>query len=163
MMQFEPAVSLRAEVLNAELNGRPVAFRVEKSAADQHVIVKFGVYGGPNTLRICVRDDFGLSYASQLPALGSTSEGLRFLNEKWSESRDMLTLELEGAAGNTYELAVWNGAQLASAEGAEFVKSGEDALKLQITMPQGDGSILTKQTVVLHFVEKSGKGKAKKP
>jgi glycogen debranching enzyme len=162
-MQFEPAVSLRAEVLNAELNGRPVAFHMEKSDVDQHVIVKFGVYGGPNTLRIRLRDDFGLSYAPELPALGARSEGLRFLKETWNESRDMLTLELEGAARHTYELSVWNGGQLASAEGAEFAKSGEGALKLRVAMPQGDGSILTKQTVVLHFAEKTGKGKARKP
>src|SRR3989441_1214792 len=76
-MDFEPAVSLKAEVLGAELNERPVPFRVEANGTDQHVQVHFGVYGGPNTLRIRLRNDFGVSYTSELPALGSASEGLR--------------------------------------------------------------------------------------
>jgi glycogen debranching enzyme len=161
-MLFEPEVSLRAEVVSAELNGRPVAFRVEKNDEDQHVVVKFGVYGGPNTLRIRVRDDFGVSYDLQLPALGSTSLGLRFLSQTWNPTRDTLTLELEGAAGNTYELSTWDGAQLASAEGAEIVKTSEGALKLKVVMPQSEGSMLARQTVVLHFAAKAGKGKTKK-
>src|SRR2546426_3183461 len=57
-MDFEPAVSLRAEVLGAELNGRPVAFDVERHGTDQHVLVHFGVNGGQNTLRIRLRNDF---------------------------------------------------------------------------------------------------------
>src|SRR5467141_4800255 len=47
-MDFEPAVSLKAEVLGAELNERPVPFKVEANESDQHVLVHFGVNGGPN-------------------------------------------------------------------------------------------------------------------
>src|SRR2546429_3493825 len=79
-MDFGPAVSLRAEVLGAELNGRPVAFDVERHGTDQHVLVHFGVNGGQNTLRIRLRNDFEVSYTSEMPELCSTSDGLRNLS-----------------------------------------------------------------------------------
>src|SRR5205085_7788502 len=36
-INFQPAISLRAKVLSATLNGRPASFHVEANAADQHV------------------------------------------------------------------------------------------------------------------------------
>jgi hypothetical protein len=161
-VELEPAVSLRAEVLSAELNGRPVAFRAEGNGNDQHVAVKFGVYGGPNTLRIHVRNDFGVSYAAKLPPLGSRSEGLRFLNQDWNGPQDELTLQLEGAPEKSYELSVWNAGQLISAEGAEIVNTAQGRTKLRVSFPAGGGSSLVKQTVVLHLAAKAGKGKTKK-
>ena len=162
-VEFEPAVSLRADALSAELNGRPVAFRAEANGSDQHIVVRFGVYGGPNTLRIRMRDDFGVSYAAELPSLGSPSEGLRFLNQSWNEGKDQLTLDLEGAAGHSYDLAVRNGAQLASAEGAEIVKTAEGGMKLRVVMTEAENGAPVKQTVVLHLTPKVRRGKAKKP
>lgn len=150
---FAPAVSLRAKVLGVELNGRPVSFRAEANADDQHVRVKFGVYGGPNELRIRLRDDFGLSYKSRLPALGSASEGLRILGESWNDARDTLTLEVQGQAGNSYELAMWNGKQVASADGAELESEGGSET-LRISLPEENGQPYTKQTVVLRFTAK---------
>src|SRR5207253_4753138 len=121
-MDFEPAVSLRAEVLGAELNGRPVAFDVERHGTDQHVLVHFGVNGGQNTLRIRLRNDFEVSYTSEMPELGSTSDGLRILSETWTDPHNLAFLKLEGKVGRTYELSVWGGNQLTAAEGAELVK-----------------------------------------
>src|SRR5260370_15540774 len=64
-MDFEPAVSLKAEILGAELNGRPVPFRVEANGTDQHVLVHFGVYGGPETLPVPLADYFVVRYKTE--------------------------------------------------------------------------------------------------
>ena len=90
-LDFQPALSLRAEVVSASLNGRPIAFTVEPNDTDQHLHVRFPVYGGPSVLRVQVRHDFTISYTPHLPTLGSQSEGLRILSEEWSSSRDQLT------------------------------------------------------------------------
>src|SRR5207302_10238903 len=72
-MDFEPAVSLRAEILGAEWNGRAVPFKVEASGSDQHVLVHFGVNGGSSTLRVRLRNVFGMSYSSEPADSGSCS------------------------------------------------------------------------------------------
>ncbi|HUL15383.1 MAG TPA: hypothetical protein VLV88_05260 [Terriglobales bacterium] len=161
-VEFEPAVSLRADVLSAEMNGRPLAFRAEANGNDQHIVVKFGVYGGPNTLRIRMHNDFGVSYDPRLPQLGSTSQGLRFLRQSWNEVKDQLTLEVEGVPGHSYQLAVWNGAQLASAEGAEIVKAAGGKMELRVSMPGASNDVPMRQAVLLHLTPKARRGKTKK-
>src|SRR5881296_3830579 len=99
IIDFQPAVSLRAKVLGVEFNGHPLPFRVHSNAADQHVTVRFPVYGGPNVLRIRLKNDSGLSFNSTLPPLGARSRGLRVVSESWNPSLDALTLDVSGAAG----------------------------------------------------------------
>src|SRR5207249_2150737 len=50
--EFRPAISLRARVQKADLNGKPVPFQVETRGSDQHVVVKFRVGAGKHFLRI---------------------------------------------------------------------------------------------------------------
>src|SRR5947208_3701598 len=111
-IEFSPALSPRARVTGAELNGRPVPFHPERNAADQHVTVRFPVYGGPNVLRIRLKNDSGLSVNSTLPPLGARSRGLRVVSESWNPSLDALTLDVSGAAGGHYELDLWNPEQI---------------------------------------------------
>ena len=162
-MDFEPAVSLRAEILGAELNGRAVPFKVEASGSDQHVLVHFGLNGGQNTLRIRLRNDFGVSYTSDLPALGSASEGMRILSETWTGPHNLIFLKLEGKAGRTYELSVWGGEQLTAAEGAELVKMADGSVKLLVSFVEGSSKAPQMKTVTLDFRTKPGEHKAKKP
>ena len=162
-MDFAPAVSLKAEVLGAELNGRPVPFRVEANGTDQHVLVHFGVYGGPNTLRIRLRNDFGVSYTSELPTLGSASEGLRILSETWTSPHNIVSLKLEGRVGRTYELSVWGGNQLTAAEGGELVKMADGSVKLLVSFIEGSSKAPQMKSVALDFRAKSGEQKPKKP
>ena len=152
-LAFAPAVSLRAKVLGVELNGRPVPFHAEANADDQHVVVKFGVYEGANELRIRLRDDFGLSYRSHLPALGSASDGLRILAESWNDAKDALTLEVQGRAGSSYELTTWNGRQVASVDGAELERTADRPTKVRISMAAGAGARFANAIVVLHFAQ----------
>jgi hypothetical protein len=151
-LEFSPALALRARISGAELNGRNISFTVQKNAEDQHVVVKFPVPGGSSTLRLTVRNDFGLSIHSELPALGSASEGLRVVSETWSENLDSLRLDVSGRPGKTYDLDLWNPAQVRAVDGGTLPKS--DQPRLQISFPGGGGQDYTHQQVVIHFIEK---------
>lgn len=132
-VNFSPAFSLRAQVMSVEMNGRPLPFKMQANANDQHLQLRFPVYDGPNTLLIHVKNDFGLALNNDLPPLGSASRGLRVISESWNSSRTQLTVELSGRAGSRYELSVWNSTQISSIDGATLTKAG----KIAIQMPQG--------------------------
>ena len=151
-LEFSPALSLRARVAGAELNGRKTPFTVQKNAEDQHVSMKFPVARGSSTLRLAVRNDFALSIHSELPALGSTSKGLRVVSESWTDNLDTLRLDLSGRPGKTYELDLWNSAQVRSVDGGTLPKS--DRPRLQISFPGGAGQDYAHQQVVFHFAER---------
>ncbi|MFX8366255.1 hypothetical protein ABTL85_19020, partial [Acinetobacter baumannii] len=85
---FEPALSPRAQVASAELNGKPVAFRVEAHGTDQHLILRTSIPAGTSRLRVKLRNDFGSAYVTGLPAPGEKSNGLRILSESWSTQGD---------------------------------------------------------------------------
>jgi len=125
--------------------------------------VHFGVYGGPNTLRIRLRNDFGVSYTSELPTLGSASEGLRILSETWTSPHNIVSLKLEGRVGRTYELSVWGGNQLTAAEGGELVKMADGSVKLRVSFVEGSSKAPQMKSVALDFRAKSGEQKPKKP
>ncbi len=152
-IEFRPAISPRAKVLKAELNGKPVPFRIEANANDQHVVVNFSVEQGKNLLRIYIRNDFGFSAPASLPPLGSTSRGLRILSETWSPSKDQLTLEVSGAAGAEYELKLWNPGQIDKLEGAELGDTSEGRT-LRIRIPPRDSEPYPHSKVVIHFSAK---------
>ncbi len=161
-VEFSPALGLRAEVVSAEMNGRPVPFKVAKNDLDQHVTVRFSVYGGPNTLRIRVKNDFGLSLDSELPPMGSASRGLRVLSESWTPTLDRMELEVSGKAGSEYEMSVWDPAQASSVEGAELVKSRE-AAKIKIRFPAESSEPYPHEKIIIHFSGKppTERGKTK--
>ncbi|HLO06002.1 MAG TPA: hypothetical protein VK198_05165, partial [Terriglobales bacterium] len=154
-LEFSPALSLRAQILGAEVNGRKVPFQVNKSDVDQHVGVKFPVASGETRLRLRIRDDFGLSISPVLPALGSASQGLRVLSESWAPARDTLTLEVSGAQGRQYEIGVRNAAQVASVEGAELVKIDADSARMNLTIPASTSELNPHEKIVIHFISKA--------
>jgi len=148
-VEFSPALSLRAQVIGAELNGRSLPFKLQANANDQHVALRFPIYGGPNTLVIRVKNDFAISASNALPSLGNASRELRILSETWNSVRDQLTLDTSGIPGGQYQLAVWNAGQISSVEGAELSKLG----KLQIRFPRGSDEVYVHQKIVIHLVE----------
>jgi hypothetical protein len=156
-LEFEPALSLRAEVVSASLNGRPIAFKVKSNDTDQHLQVRFPVYGGPSVLRIQVRHDFAISYSSRLPLPGARSEGLRILAEQWSSSRDQLTLNLEGLPGKTYELFVSQGKEIASVEGGTLRKS-DNVVDASLVSPVSGNEAYVRSTLILRFASRASKG-----
>jgi len=156
-IEFSPAISLRAKVQKAELNGQAIPFHVEANSIDQHVVVTFPLKQGKNLLRIYLRNDFGLSPPASLPPLGNTSRGLRILSEAWSPSKDQLTLEISGAAGGEYELKLWNPGQIEKLEGAELGRTPAGQT-LRIRIPPSDSEPYPHSKVVIHFSAKVPRG-----
>ena len=152
-LDFHPAVSLRAKILGATLNGHPVPFHVEPNALDQHVLVRISLSSGVNTLHIRLKDDFGLAYDSTLPALGSTSEGLRIVSETWSPPHDHLTLSVSGCAGRTYRLSVWNPAQIASVSGAKLAKGPDGLSNLVVEFPPNATDPVAHERISIQFLK----------
>jgi hypothetical protein len=155
--EFQPALSLRAEVLSASLNDRPIPFRVQPNDTDQHLQIRFPVYGGPNVLRVQVRHDFAITYTSQMPVPGARSEGLRILSENWSSSSDQLTLSLEGLPGKSYELSLFQGKEVASVDGGTLRKADHAADSVIVSLPAGNDASV-RSTLVLRFAPRSAKG-----
>ena len=152
-VEFAPAVSLRAKVLGAALNGRPVPFHVQANSVDQHVLVRIPVSGRANTLRIRLKDDFGVAYTSTLPAIGATSEGLRVVSETWTPARDRLTLAVSGRSGSQYRLSVWNAGQIASVAGAKLFKEPDAGAQLVVEFPKDLAEPVAHATISLQFVK----------
>jgi len=150
-LDFEPALSLRAKVLGVEVNGRAGAFRVDANEVDQHVVVHVAVREGTTTVRIRVKNDFGVVYETGLPKLGEKSSGLRILGEEWSADRNSLTLEVSGQAGNAYELSVWNGQQVRSVEGASFNDTAGLGSVARVPIPGPAGTGYQTSKVIFHF------------
>jgi len=151
-LEFSPAISLRTEVTGAETNGRRAPFRLQETEFDKHPSVRLSLNKGKNTLHIRLRNDFGIAYADSLPALGGASRGLRVLSESWTPARDALTLEVAGAAGHIYRLAVWGPEQVNSVEGAELK---EGVLSAQIAASSSDP--YPRQKITIHFVTQAGR------
>ncbi|HKT47118.1 MAG TPA: hypothetical protein VJP87_06295 [Candidatus Acidoferrales bacterium] len=148
-LEFNPALSLRAKVRGAELDGKAVALHVQANDRDQHVLVHIPLTSGKHHLRIRVAEDFAVSFSSALPPLGSESEGLRILSETWSAAKDQLTLELAGAAGKSYALSVWNPAQIRSIEGGEM--EGASDTKIGVTIAPQGAQKYPHQKLTIHF------------
>ena len=155
-LEFSPALSLRAEVLSATLNGRPIDFKLVPNESNQHLEVRFPVHDGASLLRVQVRHDFSVTYSSDLPALGSRSEGLRILSEQWSSSRDQLTLHLEGRPGKTYELLVSPGKEILSVEGGTLRKTGE-VVEALLVGPVSRNEVYVRNTLTFHFTSRATK------
>jgi len=152
-IDFQPAISLRAKVLSVTLNSRPAQFHLQPSDTDQHVLVRIPLSAEASTLRIRLKDDFGLDCDSILPALGSTSEGLRIVSEAWLPSHDRLRLAVSGRAGHQYRLSVWNPAQIASVSGAKLSKGPDGKAELLVQFPSSGTESFAHATISLQFVK----------
>jgi len=150
-LDFSPAVSLRTEVVSVELNGRSQPFHVAASASDRHFSLRIPLTQPTSTLRMRLKNDFGVSFSNVLPALGSASEGLRVLAETWNASRSQLTLSLSGLPGKTYELLVWNPSQVASVKGGKLAPAAQDRASLVVEFPAATAESYVHQDVVLNF------------
>jgi glycogen debranching enzyme len=162
-LEFQPALSLRAEVVGVELNGHSIPFQVKANDSDQHLVTQFSVTSSSNILKIRVRDDFAVSYTSELPELGRKSEGLRILSENWNTARNQLALELQGIAGHTYDLSLFNGKEITRVEGGTLSKSAEGTEKLSVTLQGAGQTEYVRGTLVLHFPAAAGKHPAATP
>jgi glycogen debranching enzyme len=153
-LQFSPAVSLRAKITGVRLNGRALPFQIQANSSDQHVTVNVPIVGDRDVVEIQMKNNFELSEAPTLPALGSASYGLRVLSESWSPNRDTLTLLLSGAAGKSYEISAWNPDQISSIDGAELERKTGTQAKVRVQLPASVPGIDSRATVIFHFAAK---------
>jgi glycogen debranching enzyme len=160
-VEFEPALSLRARVLSAELSGHAVPFHMQNHGTDQHVITHVSVPPGTTRLRIRIANDFGVSYQPELPQLGSPSEGLRILSESWSDSNDQLTLSISGSPETDYEFSVSNPREVSFVDGAELVREGDSGW-LHLITPIADTHNSAHATITIHFAERNRRNKSPK-
>jgi hypothetical protein len=151
-LEFYPSVSLRAQITGVDVNGRPAPFQVEPSAEDQHVRVRFAIFEGDNTVRIRLRDDFGLDFTNFLPALGARSRSVKIISQSWRANHNLLTLRLAGVGGQHYDFAVRNPVQIASVDGAEVVKLAGGLRVLRVSFPATSRSAYENFTVIVHLV-----------
>ena len=150
-LDYQPAISARAKVLGVEGNGKPLEYHVTATEADQHVMIHATLAGKTNTIRIRMKNDFGIAYHLTLPPLGERSQGLRILTETWSPSRDALTLECSGAPGASYDLPLWNPKQVTSVEGAKLVEARGLGTVAHIELPVSDAQSFAHARVTFHF------------
>ncbi len=150
-LQFSPGLSLRARITAVRLNGRALPFHIEANSCDQHVTVDLPLAGDRNTIEIQMKNDFELGVSSTLPALGSTSQGLRVISESWSANRGALTLLLSGASGASYELSAWNPEQISSIEGGELEQKAGAEGKIRVKLPVSAPGADPQAKVIFHF------------
>jgi glycogen debranching enzyme len=154
-IDFQPALSLRAKVLGVTLNGRAAPFHVQTNSVDQHVLARIPLSTGANSLRIRLKEDFGLAYNSTLPVLGAASEGLRIVSETWSPSRDRLTIAASGLAGRQYRLSAWNASQIATVSGARLLKGPDGRSDLVVEFPTNASERVARRTISIQFAPPS--------
>jgi glycogen debranching enzyme len=160
-LDFNPAISLRANVIAVELNGHAVPFRIAPNSEDQHVQVSAQLGAGSNELRIRTRNDFGLAVPYLKPEAGDASRNLRVVRESWSTYRDTLTEELEGIAGETYVIDVMGQEQVRSIEGGDVVQSPDGRSGIRVRIPDatsGDKEYASTK-VVIHLTQISESAK----
>ena len=174
-LDFSPAISLRSEVVYVEVNGNIlrseffattatttdqrekmsavhyVPVRAVANATDRHVTVRIHLTQAATTVRMHVKRDFDVGFSNKLPLLGNASEALRVLSETWNSSHTQLTLSLSGVAGKTYELSVWNPAQIASIKGGKLGEVRGDQAALAIEFPPQNPEAYVPNDVVLNF------------
>jgi hypothetical protein len=148
---FSPAIGLRAVVTGAQVNGHSVPYKVTESEIDQHVIVRFRADRGTSTLRIMIHNDFELGVHTELPPLGSSSAGLRVINESWTPVRDALELTLAGMSGEVYEMDVLGASQVKNVEGGELANVPSGLGKLRIHIAPAQDHAYKQVKILFHF------------
>jgi hypothetical protein len=153
-LDFSPALSLRAQVTGVEMNGRRLPSRINKNTVDQHVNVHVPLASsGNSTVKIRVKNDFGLDIESQMPSLGTASQGLRAIAESWGTSGKTMTAEFEGVPGRDYDVVVWNPQQVTAVDGGVLSRKEQPVGNLRITIPTSTEPF-AHLTVTFHFAGK---------
>ncbi|HKV61840.1 MAG TPA: hypothetical protein VJO16_08005 [Candidatus Acidoferrum sp.] len=140
-------------VWNAQVsvNGKEERFDQQISSEDHHVKIRFTLKEGENLVRVRAPRDFGVTYESQLPELGSKSQGLRILSETVVDAYSPMELTVEGRQGASYDLDIWNPELIESVQGAELVKDAAGGTKLRVRFPESTEREYVRQRVVITF------------
>jgi len=154
-LTLSPAISPRTQIASVDVDGHHTPFKLNPSSQDQHPTITLKLTNTTTKAVFHLHNDFGITQNTTLPALGSSSESLNIVSESWNTGHDTLTLDLASAGSGTYELSLWNPAQIASAEGATLTKASLEKGSLQITVTPHAGEAIHHQQAVLHFINTS--------
>ena len=147
---FSPAISPRARVISATVDGRAAKFSLETNSADQHVKLTVPV-SAHTRIQLTLQNDFDFAVPVVLPNPGEPSRGLRVISESWAAAHDQLTLSLEGTPGSIYELALRGAEQIRNVEGGELAQSASGQKILRVSFPGATATDYAKRTIVLRF------------
>ncbi len=147
-LEFLPSFSLRAHVLNAEIDGKPAHSETVESAneVDQHIAIDVPIITDRTSIRIRLKDDFGIVYPYVVPAIGVVSSNLRFISEHWNGAHDRLELQIAGRGGAKYAVPLTGDLTGVTATGGQLSQN-----LLQIEFPPGSSDVYTTKAVVLQF------------
>ena len=149
-LTFSPALSLRARVLDADVNGRKVLAKIEANENDQHASVSVSLSAEKTTIHLRVSGNFAVACPYVAPADGAASSGLKIVSEQWNGARDQLQLQVAGASGKTYVLPLFNVPTGIVAQGANIIKPPSGPA-LAIVFPPGPVGSFVTRTITLRF------------
>jgi hypothetical protein len=152
-LEFAPAVSLRAKILEATVNGRRAPLRAVNNAEDQHATVHLELKEAESKIRIRLRDDFRVGVVTVRQPAGSSNEGLRFIGESWSPERDAYSMEIAGIAGHEYVLAISDARSLVRVEGGELTTAEAGKPALGVKIPSGAEDSYVHCRITFHFAK----------
>ena len=149
-LDFSPALSLHAKVLDAEVNGRKIAPKIDANENDQHATVSVPISTNKITIHLRVTDNFGIACPFTAPADGAPSSNLKVVSEHWNAAHDQLQLNIAGVNGKTYQLPIFNAPSGVAVKGATITKP-PSGLALEIVFPPGPAGTFSTRTVTLQF------------
>lgn len=151
-LDFSPAISLGAKVRRVLVNSRPVPFHIEANTVDQHVMVHVATASSTETIIIQLAGNFGVSESGfSLPLAGGKSEHAAVIEERWSAQRDVLYLEVDGAAGAEGDLNAWDPAEIVSVEGAQLLPPDQNSVRIHYQMPTGHPGADAHLEIAIHL------------
>lgn len=148
---FSPAFSPRASVMGAEWNGKTIPFHMSSGTQDQHAEIDIPASTTRGTLRLRLKNDFGVVYANELPPLGEASEDLRILSESWNSSHSQLTISVSGRPGKHYDLFVRGTGQIGTVSGATVTPTHSEEGTLRVDFPSTDSREYISRQIVINF------------
>ena len=152
-LAFSPALSPHARVVDANVDGKKFAPKVNANENDQHATISVPITTDKTTIHLRVSGDFGIAYPFVATADGAASSNIKILSEQWSAAHDELQILVAGVSGKTYQLPVFNAPSGIGVKNARFVKPPA-GLALEVAFPTvtstAAGSFAT-QTITLQF------------
>jgi glycogen debranching enzyme len=149
-LEFSPALSLRARILDADVNGSQITPKISANEDDQHATVSVPISADSTTIHLRVSGNFGIAYPYAAPADGTVSANLKIVSEQWNAAHDQLHLQVAGINGKTYELPIFNAPSGIAVEGAKVIK-GESGPALEVAFPPGAPGAYATKTIALRF------------
>jgi len=149
-LYYSPALSPRAKVVAAEVNGSKASPYPAANQDDQHVAIKVPITAEKTTIHLHVAGNFGIGTSYVAPTDGAQSSALKVVSEQWNAAHDQLQLQVAGVSGKTYALPIYNAPSGIAVEGARIIKP-PSGLALEIKLPAGLSEAYTTQTVTLRF------------